>query len=148
MTICYRIAYDETFTATHILVPHGRELNLSSSVEYVQQSGLIVNYRLLLIRILCTARTMCNDNRERCNRRLSTILNGQLTNCGVMVVQETVAHELQGNSCWCACVYACVCVCVLFCVHAKLAERTKHTVRFGGWELTVKQSVKEIEIIY
>lgn len=69
----------------------------------------------------------------------------KLTNCGVMVVQETVAHELQGNSCWCVCVsvracpyecvyrYACVCVCVLVCVHAKFAERTKHKPDDWGW---------------
>lgn len=60
----------------------------------------------------------------------------KLTNCGVMVVQETVAHELQGNSCWCVCVckyarartsvyrYACVCVCVCFGLCTRKVCRT------------------------
>lgn len=53
MAICDWIADDETFAATHVLVPHGCELDLASSVEYVQQGGLIVDYRLLLVRVLC-----------------------------------------------------------------------------------------------
>lgn len=53
VTIGHRVAYYETFPAAHILVPHGRKLNLTSSVEYVQQSGLIVNHSLLLVRVLC-----------------------------------------------------------------------------------------------
>lgn len=85
----------------------------------------------------------------------------KLTNCGVMVVQETVAHELQGNSCWCVCVYkyarartsVCigmrVCVCVFWFVYTQSLPNARSINRTigGGWA-AVKQSVKEIEIIY
>lgn len=83
----------------------------------------------------------------------------KLTNCGVMVVQETVAHELQGNSCWCVCVckyarartsvYRYACVCVFWFVYTQSLPNARSINRTigGGWA-AVKQSVKEIEIIY
>lgn len=53
MAVGDRVAYDETFAATHVLVPHGRELHLAGGVKDVEQGGLIVDDRLLLVGVLC-----------------------------------------------------------------------------------------------
>lgn len=56
MAVGDRVAYDETFAATHVLVPHGRELHLAGGVKDVEQGGLIVDDRLLLVGVLCSSK--------------------------------------------------------------------------------------------
>jgi len=53
VAVGHRVADDETFAATHVLVPHGRELHLAGGVKDVEQGGLIVDDRLLLVGVLC-----------------------------------------------------------------------------------------------
>lgn len=65
------IADDEALAAAHVLVSHGREFDLSSSVQNVQQGHFSINDSLLLI----------------------GILDGW-----IVVLQKTVSHELQRES--------------------------------------------------
>lgn len=49
MAVCHRIANDESLTASHVLISHSSEFNLTSCVENVEQGGFSIDDRLLLI---------------------------------------------------------------------------------------------------
>lgn len=51
-----RVANDETFATAHVLVPHGRELHLAGGIKDIEESGLVVDDRLLLVGVLCGGR--------------------------------------------------------------------------------------------
>lgn len=63
-----RVANNEAFSAAHVLITHGSELDLARSVQDIQQGCFAINDRLLLIRVL-----------DR----------------WIMIVEEAVAHELE-----------------------------------------------------
>lgn len=99
-SIRYRVANDETFAASHVLVPHRRELHLPSSVQYVQQSCLAIDYRLLLICVLCGMQKKSNFVCQReaggwAANSLVRLCAKVLTNCGIVKVLKAVPHKLK-----------------------------------------------------
>lgn len=72
MPIGNRVADDETFAAPHILIAHGRKLDLAGRIEDIEQRGLSIDYGLLLVRVF-----------DR----------------GIVIIQEAMADELQCYRC-------------------------------------------------
>lgn len=52
MSVGNGVADEEALSAAHVLIAHSCELDLASSVEDIQQCGLAIDHRLLLVRVL------------------------------------------------------------------------------------------------